>query len=557
MDKHFLKTIKLVADFLVCDDYDFIQNKQSNCDKLCIDKSSVTFGYDSEFIVFKNCKNIQNRKSIKYIYDILKLYIKTFKFYSRECINPITSHELKGILSTAMLSLEMLEKYDFGIEDRNKLTKQAFESVSKSVKVFEEMLHIEKLNHQNETKTLKIENVNMIELINKNIKSLTTSIQIKKIKLEIEDKTNGQAVLNGDYFWLDRAIFNLINNAIEHNIMNGFINLTLVWEKNILKIVITNSCLDVKNHDKQKLFDKFQTFDDAQHTGTGIGLSLVKTVAKTHGAFINFESKTSGQMTFNFELSRQIKSKRTINNLSTVAAAFIAFMLGASYFFPIIPTFDNISKKGEFDIIEIEDGSTIRVKNSSNYNFWHFRNLTNSKSYKRLHIDNGYVEADIKGNPVYFIASSAKPSNKATKVVFDKSNNKSSLSVLEGSVESRDKEIQSGHGYNEGKVATLLSPPSDIKLDNLNNGKIKITTKVVKNAKKYRFIIAKDEQFKNIICFYSSNKPEIITSVNQDDCYYTKIVAIDKNDIAGYPNVIKFKNTQMLSQAKTTTEKDF
>jgi hypothetical protein len=549
MDKHFLKTIKLVAEFLVCDDYEFIQNKQSDCEGLCIDKNSVVFGYDSEFIIFRGCNNLQNRKSIQYLYNILKLYIKTFKTYSQEYVNPITSHELKGILSTAMLSLEMLEKYDFGIEDRKKLTNQAFESVNKSVKVFEEMLHIEKLNYQNETKTMKIENVDILELIDKNIKSLKTSIKIKKIILQTEDKTNGQAIVSGDYFWLDRAIFNLINNAIEHNIMNGFINLTLVWEKNILKIAITNSCLDIKNHDKQKIFDKFQTFDDTQHIGTGIGLSLVRAVANTHGAFINFESKTSGQMTFNFELPRQVKSKRIINNLAATAAAFIAFMLGASYFFPIIPTLDNVNKQGEFDIIEIEDGTTIKVKNSSNYNFWHFRNLTNSKSYKRLHIDNGYVEADIKGNPVYFIASNTKPSNKTTKVVFDKSNGKSSLSVLEGSVESNDKEIQSGHGYNNGKVSTLLSQPSDIKLDNLNNGKIKITTKEVKNAKKYRFIIAKDEQFKNIICFYNTKKPEIITSVGKGD-YYTKIVAIDENDIVGYPNVVKFKNTQMLSQAE-------
>ncbi len=542
MDKHFLKTIKLVAEFLVCNDYEFIQNKHNAPEGLYFDEKDITFGYDSESIIFKKCNNIQNRKSIKYMYDILKLYIKTFKVYSHECINPITSHELKGMLSTAMLSLEMLEKYDFGVEDRDKLTKQAFESVSKSVNVFEEMLHIEKLNYQNETKTLRVENVDILEIINKNLKSLATSIKIKKIILSIEDKTNNQAVVKGNYFWLDRAIFNLISNAIEHNIINGFINLTLVWEKDVLKIAITNSCLDIKESDKKKLFDKFQTSDDTENTGTGIGLSLIKAVANTHGAFIDFGSKASGQMTFYFELPNQTKPKRKINGLATIAAALIALMISASYFFPIIPTFDNVSKQGEFDVIEIENGSTIRVKNSSSYNLWYFRNLTNSKSYKRLHINNGYVEADIKKNTVYYIASDAKLTNTATKVVFDKSNNKSSISILEGSVESGEKNLKEGYAYNNGKATKLLNPPSDIKLDNLNNGKIKITTKAVNNAKKYRFIMAKDEKFKNIIGSYNSSKPTIVANMSEGGCCYTKIMAIDENGIAGYPNIIKIKN---------------
>lgn len=518
MDKHFLKTIKLVAEFLVCDDYEFIQNKQSNCDGLCINEKNVIFGYDHEYIIFKGCNNIQNRKSIQYLYNILKLYIKTFKTHSQESINPITSHELKGMLSTAMLSLEMLEKYDFGVEDRNRLTRQAFESVSQSVKVFEEMLHIEKLNYQNETNSMKIENIDILELINKNIKSLTTSMQIKKITLNVEDKTNNQAIVLGDYFWLDRAIFNLIANAIEHNIINGFISINLEWEKNILKIGITNSCLDVKESDREKLFDKFQTSDDTQNTGTGIGLSLVKAVANTHGALIDFGSKASGQMTFSFELSRQVKSKTKTNSLAVAVAAFIAFMIGASYFFPIIPTFDKISNKGEFDIIEIEDGKTIRVKSSSNYNFWHFRNLTNSKSYKRLHINGGYVETEINGNTVHIATSDSKSS----------------------------------------KATALLSSPSGIKLDNLNNGKIKITAKTVKNAKKYRFIVAKDEKFKNIIGFYHSDKPTIIASMSKGGCCYTKVMAVDENGIAGKANVIKIKNLQATNQAKTIIKnKDF
>jgi hypothetical protein len=59
------------------------------------------------------------------------------------CINPMATHEIKNILSSAKLSLEMLTTYDFDSEDRKKLTLQAFDSVNQLISVFEELLKIE------------------------------------------------------------------------------------------------------------------------------------------------------------------------------------------------------------------------------------------------------------------------------------------------------------------------------------------------------------------------------------------------------------------------------
>lgn len=56
------------------------------------------------------------------------------------CINDIDLHEIKNILSAAKLSLEMLTTYDLDFEDRQKLTLQAFNSVSQSISIFEKML---------------------------------------------------------------------------------------------------------------------------------------------------------------------------------------------------------------------------------------------------------------------------------------------------------------------------------------------------------------------------------------------------------------------------------
>lgn len=59
-----------------------------------------------------------------------------------DCVNDIDVHEIKNILSAAKLSLEMLITYDLDFEDRQKLTLQAFNSVTQSISIFETMLKI-------------------------------------------------------------------------------------------------------------------------------------------------------------------------------------------------------------------------------------------------------------------------------------------------------------------------------------------------------------------------------------------------------------------------------
>lgn len=56
------------------------------------------------------------------------------------CINSTDLHDIKNILSSAKLSLEMLTTYDLNFKDREKLTLQAFNSVSQSITTFENML---------------------------------------------------------------------------------------------------------------------------------------------------------------------------------------------------------------------------------------------------------------------------------------------------------------------------------------------------------------------------------------------------------------------------------
>jgi len=431
MDITLKKTVKLVSRLLEAKNYKHFDKKTTECDDICIKKDQVIFAFEYDVIEFYECSKILDIKTLKYIYDIINVYLKAYNaLKNSNCLSPITTHEIKGMLATAKLSVEMLAKYDFDEEDRAKLLSQSYESIAKTIDIFEEMLQIERLQHQSNENKIEITEFDITAIINKNLNSLDSSIRNKNLKIYFTKKDKIQ-IIKGSSFWMDRAIFNLLNNAIKYNIDSGYIKIDISTKNKFIAIKIQNSSLGIDSSEKEKLFEKFQTSKSSEHIGTGIGLALTKAVADAHGGNIELQNFDNGDVAFVLNLPLTQHKKTIQNPYASLAAAFIAVIFGTSYFFPIIPTFNDKQTNGKFDIIKTQNGSVIRVESDADYSFWNFRNLTNSKSYKRLSLSNGYAEAELNGDTVNFVMPNTKFTNMGTKVAFEKDKN-SAVSIYEG-----------------------------------------------------------------------------------------------------------------------------
>lgn len=553
MDKTFKKTIKLVSELLDAAEYKHFNNQKAECHDVCVKGDLVTFVFDNDFIIFFECKKLLNTTVLKYIHDIINVYLKALNtIKDSNCLSPIATHELKGMLASAKLAVEMLTKYDFDSEDRSKLLNQTYKSISKTIDIFEEMLQIERLQHQKNDGTIEIEELDIIDMIKKNIDVLAPEINSRNLDIQMDK--NRKQIIKGNSFWLDRAIFNLINNAIKYNIDDGYIKIDVISKNKFITIKIQNSSLGIDNNEKEKLFDMFTTTKNSEHVGTGIGLALVKAVADSHGGQIQLQNFENGDVAFILDLPL-IYHKTTIQNpYATFAAAFVAIVFGMSYFFPIIPTLNDTQTNGKFDIIKTQNGSIIRIESDADYSFWNFRNLTNSKTYKRLSLSSGYAEAELSGDTVNFIMPNINFTNLGTKVAFEKDKN-NAVSIYEGAVNSANTTIEEGFGFvaNEDgslKTAQLLDAPYGVRFENLPNGFLNITAHAIKGASAYKFIIAKDVKFENIIDLYISPTPNTKTKINKDGYYYIKVMAIDQNSINGYQNIVKYKNIYNILKAQ-------
>lgn len=115
-----------------------------------------------------------------------------------------------------------------------------------------------------------------------------------------------QAVVDADEYYLRRALWVLLDNAIKYNHPGGEVevNVTVNKEKGeaILSVIDTGPGIDEK--DLTKIFDRFYRGDPSrsQGKGFGLGLALAKGIVETHGGKITVDSHPGQGSRFNIVL---------------------------------------------------------------------------------------------------------------------------------------------------------------------------------------------------------------------------------------------------------------
>ncbi|MDO5561031.1 MAG: HAMP domain-containing sensor histidine kinase [Oscillospiraceae bacterium] len=119
----------------------------------------------------------------------------------------------------------------------------------------------------------------------------------KRLELHIEDGMRQY----GDVVSFQQMISVLLDNAIKYSDKSGYIRLDAFRKKQKTIIEVYNTCdlIDTKN--LNRLFDRFYRADtsrSARISGTGVGLSIAKAIARAHGGDIIVKSKSGNSITF-------------------------------------------------------------------------------------------------------------------------------------------------------------------------------------------------------------------------------------------------------------------
>ena len=114
------------------------------------------------------------------------------------------------------------------------------------------------------------------------------------------------APTTGDPILLDRAISNLIENAVRHNREGGWVNVatSVVGDGPVRmsRLVVQNSGPLISESDVPSLFEPFRRGHARIGRGTGLGLSIVRAVATSHHGAVEAQVRTQGGLRVTLDL---------------------------------------------------------------------------------------------------------------------------------------------------------------------------------------------------------------------------------------------------------------
>jgi signal transduction histidine kinase len=93
----------------------------------------------------------------------------------------------------------------------------------------------------------------------------------------------------GDHAALDRAVGNLVDNAVRH--ATSRVSIELTNGPGGAELAISDDGPGVPATDQARVFDRFAQLDEARHDGgTGLGLAIVQDIVRRHGGAVALDS---------------------------------------------------------------------------------------------------------------------------------------------------------------------------------------------------------------------------------------------------------------------------
>jgi signal transduction histidine kinase len=105
------------------------------------------------------------------------------------------------------------------------------------------------------------------------------------------------APVQGERALLERLVGNLVENAIRHNVPDGWFSAKTRTEGHKAVLTVANSGPLLSSEDLERLFERFYRPDKSRSRktgGFGLGLSIVKSVAAAHGGDVRLAGLEEG-----------------------------------------------------------------------------------------------------------------------------------------------------------------------------------------------------------------------------------------------------------------------
>ena len=224
------------------------------------------------------------------------------------------SHELK---TPTMAIGSVVDALQAGAAEdpelRQKFLRSLESLVDRQASLLRDLLDVAQLDAN--TQVRWSEAVNLSDTLREAMDQVRSLAERKKINVGVEGNTDGFTIV-GNGIQLQRAMINLLTNAVNHTPSQGQVTITVSpLENSMVELRISDTGTGIDAKDLPHIFDRFYRADKARSRsgagGTGLGLAITREIINRHHGTISVESVLGEGATFIVCLPVKIAERST------------------------------------------------------------------------------------------------------------------------------------------------------------------------------------------------------------------------------------------------------
>ena len=196
------------------------------------------------------------------------------------------AHELRSPLTALSLQAERLQRVDMPGPAAERLD-YLRAGIERTRSLLEQLLALARLQEGSQGQKMQAAPVSVHAVFQNVLEQLMPLADAKHLDIGVVGSGDGEIIALG--VELETMIKNLVDNAIRYTPEQGRIDLSVAEQQDGVTICISDTGPGISEAQRQRVFDPFYRVMGSGQPGSGLGLSIVKTIADKLGATITLK----------------------------------------------------------------------------------------------------------------------------------------------------------------------------------------------------------------------------------------------------------------------------
>ncbi|MBI5888116.1 MAG: sensor histidine kinase N-terminal domain-containing protein [Deltaproteobacteria bacterium] len=213
------------------------------------------------------------------------------------------SHELRTPTTIIKSFCDVTLGRDRAGEEYKEAIKKIGETVNRMCDIINRILVVSRFDSK--TVELKPVRVDIKDVMKDVLRLMESAANNKGVQIDLQGPNLS---IRGDREGLTEVFTNIIENAVKYNRQNGNVDITIGEDAGTAVISVADTGIGIPDDELEKIFDRFYRVDASrgQTVGSGLGLSIVRTIVEAHGGRIEVKSEQGKGSLFQVFLPKMV-----------------------------------------------------------------------------------------------------------------------------------------------------------------------------------------------------------------------------------------------------------